>query len=381
MKIAFYAGTYVKDKDGAVKTMYQLVASFLKTGHEVVVWSPDVSPKDHHREKVTVMLSVPIPLYPDYKLGFYTAATEKQLDAFCPDIVHISTPDIIGNRFLKYALKRGLPVVSIYHTDFPSYLGYYRLGFAENFVWKYLRRFYNACDALFVPTHEMKSKLKSKGIDNVDIWGRGIDRELFNPVRRSNSLRDSWGAGKKMVITYAGRFVWYKDIHVVMEVYDRFKQSKLAGDVLFVVIGSGPEESELRHRMPDAVFPGYLVGTKLPEAYASSDLLLFPSTTEAFGNVVLEGLSSGLPAVVSNAGGCQELVRRSDGGYIAEAGDHEQFFNFCMQLIQDRELYMKKRQNGLDFAEKMSWSVINGALIERYREIIGRKSQNSKGKS
>ena len=375
MKIAFYAGTYVKDKDGAVKTMYQLVASFLKTGHEVVVWSPDVSPKDRHREKVTVMFSVPIPLYPDYKLGFYTAATEKQLDAFCPDIVHISTPDIIGNRFLKYALKRGLPVVSIYHTDFPSYLGYYRLGFAENFVWKYLRRFYNACDALFVPTHEMKSRLKSKRIDNVDIWGRGIDRELFNPVRRSNSLRDSWGAVEKMVITYAGRFVWYKDIHVVMEVYDRFRQSELAGDVLFVMIGSGPEESELRHRMPDAVFPGYLVGTKLPEAYASSDLLLFPSTTEAFGNVVLEGLSSGLPAVVSNAGGCQELVRRSDGGYVAEAGDHEQFFNFCMQLIQDRELYMKKRQNGLDFAEKMSWSVINGTLIERYGEIIGRKSQ------
>lgn len=375
MKIALYAGTYVKDKDGAVRTMYQLVASFLKAGHEVVVWSPDASAADGRQEKITVMPSVPIPLYPDYKLGFYTASTEKQLDAFGPDIVQISTPDIIGNRFLKYARERGLPVVSVYHTDFPSYLAYYRLGFAENFVWKYLRKFYNVCDALFVPTAEMKTRLESRGIQNVEIWGRGIDRGLFNPARRSAAVREAWRAGEKTVIAYAGRFVWYKDIRVVMEVYDGFSRSGHADDVLFVMIGSGPEEGELRRRMPNAVFPGYLVGNELPEAYASSDLFLFPSTTEAFGNVVLEGFSSGLPAVVSDMGGCQELVRRSDGGFIAESGNHEQFFNYCMQLISDRGLYSSKRQNGLDFAEKMSWPVINAALIERYEEIIKTKAK------
>ncbi len=375
MKIALYAGTYVRDKDGAVKTIYQLVSSFLEAGHEVVVWSPDVAVTDRRQERVNAMPSIPIPLYPDYKLGFFTASTERQLDVFGPDVVHISTPDIIGNKFLKYALKRRLPIVSVYHTDFPSYLSYYRLGFAENTVWSYLRKFYNACDAVFVPTLEMKSRLESRGIDDVQIWARGIDRELFNPSRRSDLLRSSWKAGGKTVISYAGRFVWYKDIHVVIEVYEKFRQSNLADDVLFVMIGSGPEEDELRRRMPDAVFPGYLVGTDLPEAYASSDLLLFPSTTEAFGNVVLEGFSSGLPAVVSNAGGCQELVRRSDGGFIAEAGDHEQFYNYCMQLIRDSELYGKKQRNGLDFAKKMSWPVINGKLIERYREIIKTKAK------
>lgn len=373
MKIALYAGTYVKDKDGAVRSMYQLVASFLEAGHEVMVWSPDISSSEERHEKVIAMPSVPIPLYPDYKLGFFSASTETQLDDFGPDIVQISTPDIIGNRFLKYARNRGLPVVSMYHTDFPSYLDYYRLGFAENYVWKYLRKFYNACDVLFAPTREMKTRLESKGIDNVDVWGRGIDRTLFNPERRSDTLRNSWGAGEKTVIAYAGRFVWYKDIRIVMEVYDSFNRSSLANDVLFVMIGSGPEEDELREKMPDAVFPGYLVGTDLPEAYASSDLFLFPSTTEAFGNVVLEGFSSGLPAVVSNVGGCQELVRQSDGGFIAEAGDHEQFFDFCTQLIHDKGLYRKKRHNGLVLAERMSWPVINGALIEKYEDIIRRK--------
>ncbi|UZJ39051.1 glycosyltransferase family 1 protein [Prosthecochloris sp. SCSIO W1102] len=375
MKIALYAGTYVKDKDGAVRSMYQLVTSFLEAGHEVMVWSPDVASIDERHERVIAIPSVPIPLYPDYKLGFFTASTETQLDDFGPDIVQISTPDIVGNRFLKYAEKRGLPVVSVYHTDFPSYLDYYKLGFTKNFVWKHLRKFYNACDALFAPTYEMKTRLESKGMHSVDVWGRGIDRTLFNPDRRSDSLRNSWGVGEKTVIAYAGRFVWYKDIRIVMEVYDGFRRSRLADDVLFVMIGSGPEEEELRQRMPNAVFPGYLVGTDLPEAYASSDLFLFPSTTEAFGNVVLEGFSSGLPAVVSNVGGCQELVRHSDGGFVAEAGNHEQFFDFCTQLILDKGLYRKKRQNGLELAEKMSWPVINGALIEKYEEIIRRKAK------
>ena len=370
MRVALYAATYVKDKDGVARTVYRLVSSLLEGGHEVVVWSPDVSSTDGRQEMINMLPSVPIPLYPDYKLGFYTASTEKEMDAYDPDIVYISAPDIIGSRFLKYARKRELPVVSVYHTDFPSYLGYYRLGFAEGFLWRHLRKFYNACDVLFVPTHEMKARLESKGIRNVEIWARGIDRELFNPGRRSRSLRKSWEAEGKTVIAYAGRFVWYKDIRVVMEVYERFQKSDLANEVLFVMIGSGPEEEELRRRMPDAVFPGYLVGIELPEAFASSDILLFPSTTESFGNVVLEALSSGLPAVVSGVGGCQELVKLSDGGLIAEAGNHEQFFSHCERLIRDRALYQKKQRNGLAFAEKMSWPAINGAMINRCEELV-----------
>ncbi len=107
MKIALYAGTYVKDKDGAVRSIYQLVASFRKNGHEVMVWSSDVSGQDNHGSlKVNRLPSVPIPLYPDYKLGFFNAVTKRQLDAYAPDIVHISTPDIVGRRFLLYAKKR-----------------------------------------------------------------------------------------------------------------------------------------------------------------------------------------------------------------------------------------------------------------------------------
>jgi len=188
MKIALYAGTYVKDKDGAVRSIYQLVASFRKHGHEVIVWSSDVSEQDNHGSlKVLRLPSVPIPLYPDYKLGFFSAVTKRQLDAFAPDIVHISTPDIVGRRFLLYAKNKKLPATSVYHTDFPSYLSYYRLGFALGPVWKYLKWFYNTCDLVLAPNEIVQRKLTDKSIRNVEIWSRGgsTGSYLIHPGVRS----------------------------------------------------------------------------------------------------------------------------------------------------------------------------------------------------
>ncbi|NTV02812.1 MAG: glycosyltransferase family 1 protein [Chlorobiaceae bacterium] len=369
MKIAIYSGSYVKDKDGAVRSIYQLVSSMRKSGHEVAVWSPDVSPQDAGSQEVNRVPSVPVPVYPDYRLGFYTTRTERQLDLFSPDIIHISTPDIVGNRFLRYAKRKGIPVASAFHTDFPSYFSYYHLGFAEKHAWDYLVKFYNACDVVLAPNEIVREKLSSKGVMKVELWSRGVDKELFNPLRRSESLRRSWGAEGRSVFIYTGRFVLYKDVEVVMEIYRRFMDEGYGDRVRFVMIGSGPEEGRMRERMPEAVFTGYLNGHALPEAYASGDVFLFPSTTEAFCNVVLEALASGLPAVVSDAGGCMELVLRSKAGIVARAGDAESFHAACLQLMRNREGYDSMRGLGIEFADGKSWSAVNAALIERYRQM------------
>ncbi len=374
MKVALYAGTYVKDKDGAARSIYQLVASMVKSGHTVVVWTPDFKPGQDGMVPVHMVPSVPIPLYPDYKLGFFNAVVERQLDAFAPDVVHISTPDFVGRKFLQYARHKGIPVGSAYHTDFPSYLSYYRLGFAEPAVWKFLRKFYNACNVTFAPSENVRQRLVGQGIERVELWSRGIDKELFDPSRRSDKLRRQWRAEGRTVIIYAGRFVLYKDIEVVMSLYQRFADEGLGDKVRFVMIGSGPEEKQMRERMPEAVFTGYLTGTALPEAYASGDVFLFPSTTEAFGNVALEALASGLPSIVSDIGGCMELVNRSDGGIVAKAGDIDAFFAACRKLIDDRETYKAMQTRGLAFAEDQSWAAVNGALIDRYKSMIASKS-------
>lgn len=370
MKVAIYTGTFVRDKDGAVRSIYQLVSSMLRSGHQVVVWTPDYTHGDNSMVPVNQVPSIPVPLYPDYRIGFYNAGTELQLNRYAPDIIHISTPDIVGQKFMKYALKKGIPVGAAYHTDFPSYLGYYHLGFAEPLAWRYLKRFYNACDVVFAPNEIIRERLTGKGIERVELWSRGIDKALFDPSRRSPSLRRLWDAEERMVIIYAGRFVIYKDIEVVMSLYRRFMDEELGDRVRFVMIGSGPEEAEMRRRMPEAVFTGYLTGVSLPEAYASGDLFLFPSRTEAFCNVVLEAIASGLPPVVSDIGGCMELVRQSQCGLVAGAGDIDQFFDSCRMLMQNERTLRDMRAKGLAFTEDKSWAAVNGALIERYLNMI-----------
>jgi len=296
--------------------------------------------------------------------------TRSQLDAFAPDIVHISTPDIIGRKFLLYARERSLPVASAYHTDFPSYLAYYRLGFAAPALWRYLVWFYNSCNTVLAPNEIVREKLLEKGIRTVGIWSRGIDRDLFNPARRSLALRKEWRAEGRTVFVFAGRFVWYKDIRVVMDLYERFIREGLGDRVRFVMIGSGPEEDELRSHMPEAVFTGYLTGSELPRAYASGDIFLFPSTTEAFCNVALEAVSSGLLAVVSDIGGCRDIVELSGGGLVARAGDVDDFFDRCRELLDSSDTLERQRKKGLAYAERQSWSAVNGALIDAYKAMI-----------
>ena len=373
MKIALYSGTYVRDKDGAVKSIYQLVASFRKNGHEVAVWSPDISTRDNHNGlSVHQMPSVPIPLYPDYKLGFFRDETRRQLDAFEPDMVHISTPDIIGRKFLLYARKKNIPVASAFHTDFPSYFSYYSLGFAVKYAWQYLTWFYNNCNIVLAPNESVRLKLANYNIRNIEIWSRGVDKELFDPLRRSEKLRSTWNAEGRSVIVYAGRFVLYKDIEVVMKVYDRFMQGEYANRVRFVMIGSGPEEEEMKRRMPEAVFTGYLTGEELPEAYASGDIFLFPSTTEAFCNVALEALASGLPVVVSDVGGCRDIADRSTGGVVVHQGSVCDFYSKCTELLGDSLRYRELRACGLAYSDTQSWSAVNGFVIDRYQKMVDR---------
>jgi len=373
MKIAIYTGTYVKDKDGVVRTLYQLVSTIKAYGHQVKIWSPDISKESQSTESISDVPAIPVPMYPDYKIGFFTPQTEAQLLRFQPDIIQISSPDFVGREFLLKAKELRIPVVGIYHTDFPSYLEYYNLHFVYKPLINYFRWFYNQCDMVFAPTLEMQHKLLGWGINHVKIYSRGIDKSLFDPNRRSMVLREKWQAQSKKVILFSGRFVWYKDLQVVIDVYEKIQNSPLSKKVKFVMIGSGPIEEELREKMPEAIFTGYLKHEWLAEAYASGDVFLFPSSTETFGNVVQEALASGLPAIVSDKGGCKEILSESRGGLIAKAKDSDAFYHHCLKLIKDARLYETCRTNGLEWSERRSWENINGELLNHYYALVERQ--------
>mgnify|MGYP006283413869 CR=1 FL=1 len=369
MKIALYTGTFVKDKDGVARTLYELVKTIKENDHKVMIWSPEIS-QGVEDESISVqkLASVPVIVYPDYKVGFFGPRTKRQLDEFKPDVIQISTPDLVGREFLLYGKRNNIPVSSAYHTDFPSYLSYYQLGAFATPMWGYLKWFYNNSTVTLVPTRAMQKRLKEKGILNSVIWSRGIRGVDFSPDKRSEMLREKWKARKKIVVLYSGRFVWYKDLKIYVSVSQKLIE-KYGDRVRFVLLGSGPAEEDLKESMPYAVFPGYLTGEELSTAYASGDILLFPSTTETFGNVVQESLASGIPAVVSDSGGCKEIVEISKGGLISRSKDVNSFFTNTSRLIEDKDLLNELKKNALEFSKKRSWKYINEKLLDRYSTL------------
>ncbi len=373
MKVAIYAGMFKRNQDGATKTLYELTDSLLDRQIEVGVWAFQVTPQKRKGLSLFTIPSIPLPIYPEYKISLPNRELKEQMKLFAPDVLHITVPDMVGISLILFAERMGIPVLTSFHTDFPSYLKSYRLNLFYHLAWKFLAWFYNRSRVVLAPTEIMIQKLKGFGIKRIKLWPRGIHRHLYNSRFRCPEIREQWGADKNTrVILYSGRFVWYKDLETFIRVYDRFKEQG-PKNVRFVLAGDGPIRDELESRMPDAIFPGYLQGKYLSQVYACADLLLFPSTTETFGNVVMEALSSGIPAVVSDTGGCREIVERSGAGLVAKAGNVEQFYQHCKTLVENREVYDRCRADGLEYAKNQGWTRINDSVIDEYYRIAREK--------
>lgn len=368
MRVAIFTGTFVKNKDGVARSLYELVRSLRKRGHEVGIWTPEYTPMEDPGVTFFKIPSIPILFYPEYRMTIYFKNISKELRMFRPDIIEVSTQDFIALKFLKYGLRSGIPVVTVFHTDLPSYMKFYHIDLFERWAWWIIIRNYNKCHMVYAPTMEVKKLLHDKGAKKVNIWSRGIRVEDFSPEKRSEKVREQWGANGKNVVLYSGRFVKYKNIEMVKAVYNRIQENGRR-DVLFVLMGKGPLEYSMKTDMKDAVFPGYLSGEDLTSSYASADIFLFPSTTETFGNVVLEAISSGLPAIVSDRGGCKETVQDSGCGIVCKAKSEEGFYEAVIRLLDDTELRDTFRENGKSWSETRTWDRINNGMIDELEEI------------
>lgn len=378
MRVAIYAGMFAKNQDGATKALYELTDTLLENHIEVGVWAFKITPQQRKGLSLHTIPSVPLPIYPDYRISLPNPRLKMQFTTFEPDVIHIAVPDMAGAYLMRFARNRGIPVLTSFHTDFPSYLKSYHLGFMYKPAWQYFKWFYNKSRVVLAPTETMIDRLKTHRVHSVKLWSRGIHPDKYNTSFRSESLREKWGARDKKVILYCGRFVWYKDLETFIRVYQRFKKQG-PNSVVFVLAGDGPIRDELEHRMPDAFFTGYLHGEELSRVYASSDILLFPSTTEAFGNVVLEALSSGLPAVVSDVGGCREIVEKSGAGLVVKARNANLFYVSCKQLLENPEMYQQFRARGLRYVQERSWANINRRVIDEYLRIKSLKEKQNHG--
>ena len=296
----------------------------------------------------------------------------RRLEAFQPTLVHLATPDFAGYRALRWAQARGLPVVASYHTHFSSYLKYYNVSALEGLFWQYARWFYGQCEQVYVPSRSMAAVLRSHEIaDGLRLWERGVDTDRFHPRHHDAAWRRRHGVtDDDVLVTFVGRLVWEKGLTVFADVVEGLARQGVAARSL--IVGDGPARADLQARLPETIFAGHLDGEALSRAYASSDVFLFPSDTETFGNVTLEAMASGLPTVCADATGSSELVQHGVSGFLAPPGRSAAFLDHTAALVRDADLRTRMGERALLRADHYEWTSVLERLLGYYHEVLAR---------
>ncbi len=376
LRIALFSGNYNYVRDGANQALNRLVEYLLRQGAQVRIYSPTVErPAFKATGDLVGVPSVSIPLRREYRIpAALTPRVRRDLEAFNPNVIHVSSPDILAHRAISWARRRKIAVVASVHTRFETYLAYYHLQWFEPAMRAMLRRFYHRCEIVLVPAESTAAILRAQRMNrDIAIWARGIDREQFNPGRRDLAWRRGMGiADDELVIAFLGRLVMEKGLDVFTDAIRALAERGVRHRVL--VIGEGPAHVWFEGQLPDAIFVGQITGAELARALASADLLFNPSITEAFGNVTLEAMACALPVVAAEATGATNLVRDGETGTLVEASDIDGFADALEAYARDPELRRRHGAAGLAFAETMDWDRINSAALRIYlRAIVKRE--------
>lgn len=374
MKVAYFTESLLPHVDGVSRTLAQLFGTLEKRGVDFRIFSPfKPGPEISWSTRVHEIPYIRFPLYKDYRLASPIGhRASARLDEYKPDLIHVVSPTPINVRAEKYGRRRGVPVVSSFHTHFVSYFRFYGFGGLEGLGWKMMRRFYGRCEVVYAPSHSIIRELAENGIRNTELWTRGIDLHRFSPAFRDPDLRRMAGAESDdtPVLLLVSRLVREKDLAdlVAMERILRQRGSRHR----LVLVGEGPMREQLQAELPDAHFPGHQTGEALARWYASGDVFVFPSTTETFGNVVLEAQASGLPTVVVDRGGPPDQVEPGQNGFIARANDPADLADQVERLLNDPAERRRMGAAARLAASERDWSAINGRLIDSYARVIAR---------
>lgn len=372
VKVIFFADILINNFDGASRTMFQIINRIPSDRFEFL-FICGMGPDRISGFRCIHVPTLGVPGNKNYRFAtpmFQKVELDKEIDSFYPDIIHISTPSLLGNYALKTAKRLGVPVVTIYHTHFVSYIEYYiknlpfLLDFTKDRVKNTLKSFYNQCDTVYVPSTTIMDELIDSGIkpEILKLWQRGIDRKLFSPSKRDPELMKSLTGNDRPCILFVSRLVWEKNLQTLIDLYLLVEASRLNYNL--VVVGDGVAKEAVKKQMPNAFFPGYLEHEKLADIYASSDVFFFPSVTETFGNVVLEAMASGLPCVIADSGGSKDFIKNGFNGFKCDPYNAEEFLCRISEIIQRPDYARQLSVNAFTASKKYVWENLVAEYFE-----------------
>lgn len=372
LRIVVFSGNYNYVRDGANQALNRLVAYLEAQGATVRVYSPTSdTPAFEPAGTLVSVPSVSIPGRSEYRVARgLPGKLRREIAEFDPHIFHLAAPDPLGHSAKKLARALGTPVVASVHTRFETYFEYYGFGWARPAGEAILRRFYAGLDEVFVTSEGFGKMLLEQGlIERAATWSRGVDKELFNPGRRSMAWRQALGiADREVVIGFVGRLVLEKGLDMVAAATAELKRRGVAHKLL--VVGEGPARARFEEQVPDAIFTGFLSGEALATAFASADMLLNPSVTETFGNINIEAMASGIPVVAALASGSTCIIDDRVTGRLVPPSDVMGFADALQAYLLDPGARAAAGSAGLEAAKAYDWDRINGAVLARYQEIV-----------
>ena len=364
LRVAVVTETYPPEVNGVANTVVRFVEGLRALNHEIQLIRPrqvrDDGALAGPRHELLVR-GIALPKYPGLQMGLPARSLLTHVWARRrPDVVHVVTEGPLGWSAIRAASRLKIPVTSDFRTNFDAYSSYYGMGWLRKPIGAYLRKFHNRTLITTAPTVSLRRELLDIGYRNVQVVARGVDTTLFNPARRSEELRRSWGvAAKEPVIGYVGRLAPEKNLPLLLTAFREIR--KRHDRARLVLVGDGPLGAELG-RDPHVVRAGVRSGEDLAAHYASFDFFLFPSVTETFGNVTVEAMASGLALVAYGYAAAAEHIEDGVSGLLADYGDERHFTEQALRLVADPKLAAELRAAARSAAEKIDWACVVKAM-------------------
>jgi len=383
VRIAIITENFLPKLDGVTRTVARLLEYLQATGHQALLLGPESGMERYAGAEVIGTAGIPLPFYPELKANVFRPLFLRRLREFRPEVIHLVDPAVLGTAGLAVAHWLHVPVVSSYHTNLATYCEHFGFGFLSEPMWAYNRFIHSWCALTFCPSPSTAAVLHERGFARLRLWPGGVDTGLFKPERRDGELRAAWLAVHthpegKVILLYVGRLSREKNLRLLVQAYRDMDHNRCH----LVIVGGGPARSDLQqalHGLP-VTFTGYLSGEALAAAYASADVLAFPSTTETFGQVALEAMASGLPVVGLRAGGVRDQVTDEQTGLLLayeQLSWEEQVVEYRLRLsrlVYDQQLRERMRVAALAEARTRNWPLAMERLLFGYQEVIAAKA-------
>lgn len=368
IRVAHFTDTFY-EVNGVAHTLQQQVRIARKNQKKLTIITCDANRRDENGIRNFRPVGVyRVPEYEQQRI-YYPPFLEMLNYCYEQGFTHIqaATPGPIGLAALAISNILKLPITGTYHTAFPQYAQYLTGDDAiEGLTWKYILWFYNHMDRIYVSSRSSADELIDRGIPAAKIkrFPRGINTDRFHPSKRNGILKKKYAIGDELKLLYVGRVSKEKNLHLLAEAFKNLSQQEPA--LHLIVVGDGPYLAEMKQCMAHTpcIFTGYKDGEELAALYASSDIFVFPSTTDTFGNVVLEAQASGLPVVVTDQGGPQENLLPDQTGLVVEGDSVTALTRAMRLLVADTDL---RRQMGRAARKYMEDRSFENAFIQTWQ--------------